>query len=549
MEIDWFIIRAQEHVGPYTIEELEDFYQNDKITLDTALWKTGLDKPIAFRDVANLISGSPKNVNEYSFQEEAEESVDDFFNKQEEQHEHKVIEEEQVDNIIVIDSEFDDEFDYSSDADDKDIFSVLESEKSEEPPPLPLLPIVTEVEPQASFTEMKVVKEDRPNLLKDLAGKVEFAPVIEFESEGLAPLEIADEISFEDKYQDDFRDDDIKKNKKIMLLNNLIWVPIILISLILFKLGYEVYVIKYSTFYRPKGMSQRDYKRLKTFLKSSPGNKKTAVSFAKDYSRLWVALDFPYSGNGYIKLRSLKDQTLSDTPVDVIASGKIKSKLMELSEFRFEKGVKLYAGYYELKVNLIQKRKRSLWLKSLFSVPQSFEIKSTVYIGKNRKSFADRLSKYLEKRDSADRHFWQGLIQRFETLNMIVGQIYDDFGFVLKDLDTSEFTSKIKVFENNYKSKYGQFLTSFVLENQKSFEQVQRSDADKKGALIANHNRISSLSVEVGEVSMDILALLEELSVNKDKKKILEIKNQLLPKLQSIIIQCSNHVGIIRNEL
>lgn len=543
MDKIWYIIREKEHVGPYSLEDLQEFFHDNKIQLDTAIWKTGLEEPVPYRQIGDFDDSELKLMN--------------------------VIE----------------EYDYSDDTDEDEILDILVQEleeespsiEIEEPPPLPpiqpaiqTMEIPREEPPKSSSVAKTVTNPEDPfgddddeveAILQAEIQKEETKRVEEFVQEELvgdesilddldelqvrpldeSQIELGDDLEEGDDLSlDDFSDDEFERpyNKlKILLL-----IPAVIAMVAISKVGYEVYYIYFSKFSRPVGMMQRDYKRMTRMLELRGPSRSLTVSFAKDFSKLWAAINFPYDGRVMLELESVKEKVLTSDPILVTSSAVIEDKLVEFDKFSFEKGVRLYPGYYKLHIKLLNKKKLNFWIEKFIDLPSTFDITREVYIGKKTEEvFEKELTNFLVKRNSVDTKFWQDLFQRYDTLRLIVSQIHADFTTVIKSNDEQTIKQNIRTFEQNYKTKYGQFLTSFVLENQSSFKSVQSSVSRNKPQLISYHNKLANLSRLTGETSMDILF---KLTTNLN-----EVKNKLMSKLVSIEIECKNAVSIIKQKM
>jgi hypothetical protein len=507
MDKIWFIIKEHEHVGPYSVEDLLEFYQEDKIAYDTAVWKTGMDEPIQYRGIGEI---SKRDT-------ELMEIVDDY--------------------------------DYDLSSDEDEIFDILNDRSDEleldnapetfddtdEPPPLP---------PMTYQPVEMVIKHEEPSPLVEVEESTDLLD--DLEAMEVSPLNSGEELASEE-----IDDDSYFVIAKTESKTNWLLIGLALIVLGIFsRVGYEVYHLYFAKFSRPVGMMQRDYKQMTQMLSVKGARRSLSISFAKDYSKVWASLNFPFKGRVLLELKSIKGKVLTSDPVVVSSSATIKNKLITFNRFNFEQGIRLFPGYYEVHLKLLNKKKLDFWLERFVKLPKVFDIKKKVYIGKlTEQSFERELTKFLIKRNSIDTKFRQDLFQRFDTLRLIVSQIHDDFAAVLSQSKHQDFKVKLKEFERKYQRKYGQFLTSFVLENEDSFKTVRSSVSRSKTQLIAQHNKLSNLSRQVGETSMDILVKLSNPDVATNIIEIDQIQSQLMRKLVSIEITCKNTVSIIKSKM
>jgi hypothetical protein len=65
----WFIVKDDEHLGPYDHHDLKDFHREKKIEMDTKIWKKGLPKAIFYSEI-NLYVTAQKKSKKYKTKEQ-----------------------------------------------------------------------------------------------------------------------------------------------------------------------------------------------------------------------------------------------------------------------------------------------------------------------------------------------------------------------------------------------------------------------------------------------------------------------------------------------
>lgn len=535
MDKIWFIIKEKEHIGPYSAEDLDEFFFDNKIQLDTAVWKEGMDSPIAYRVISDHAPNEVEVIKTIEFEEEVDENeIFSFLQKELEQ---EGLNSSSVQNMPPpLPPELNTPFQIQT----LEISRTKTNDDSiEQINHHDILDAELEKERQEAIRKF-IEEEEDDNVQKELSLD---DLTDNFLEEDVVGLEDGDDLSLDDLAEDDAEDDDFEKDggKTSLLKKLLIIIPALFILLISSKIGFEVYKIYFYKFRKPVGMLQREYKRMTRMLAIKGVESSLTFSFSKDFSTIWAGVNFPYEGRVFLELESIPDKTLSSDAIKVNSIGIVENKLITFEKFNFEKGIRLYPGHYKLKIKLLNKKKLNYWLEKFVNLPATFDLETQFYIGnKSDIEFEKELTEFLIKRKSVDSVFWQDLFQRYDTLRLICVQIYDDFSQSLDRMkNSSDPKAEITNFEIKYKSKYGQFLTSFVLENEESFKKVRESISQTKPQLISYHNKLADLSKRTGEVSMDILLQLKPQNIEM-------IKNNYLNKLQQIEIESKNAIDVIK---
>lgn len=405
--MDWFIIKENDHQGPFEESHLIEMNEKGEIPGDTLIWKEGLDKPGTLND---LVLEAPPEL-------PPEKPV---YNP----------------------------------------YKVLNKIKKEEAP-LPPPP--------------------RPN----------------------APRELRKEDFIEEEIEERPR----KKRSKRG--------PVLFVLFLLVILGVLVGMFFYSktlenNFTRPAGMGTSDYSRLLEVAKDQGGEVKFAWAMARDKSKLWMAVNVPYEGAVNIKVTSAPEMILADEEIQASAKGQLQKGLVEFNEFQFNSGQRIVEGRY-----LIEVKSSELQAPLLYKLlgKKNFEfshqdVALLSLLGPER--FAEALRKFKKKAQNNASLFWEELEQKYLTVRAITKSIRDSALEVFEG--EGEWQDKVKQFEQNYTQNYGSFFTSFVIQNEKSYEELEQKDFPDKVSVISYYTRLSRMAKRFGGETMNALDEMQKLS-------------------------------------
>lgn len=229
------------------------------------------------------------------------------------------------------------------------------------------------------------------------------------------------------------------------------------------------------------------------------------------------------------KLLSMQDETVSFR-----SQGKLDKHVAELSVFEFTSGNKIIPGLYELDVKATNCKWNGLipLVMNNFQGPESeYTAKTKVILfGKGPLEFHKNLENLLKKKQELterEQHysnlFWRDLEQKFQTLEAISLQIEQHFMDFL-GLRPQDFSKNLKPMVDNYTKKFGSFLTSFVVENEKYFKTYDgKGDAQKR-----NYELMVRLTAKsVGEESMKYIEEFQRMKSAPNKEQLTSIEERI----------------------
>ena len=404
----WFLLYPSGHEGPYSLNQLEHFYKNNKIDGYIRVWAEGLGGPVLFKSLLT-------------------------------------VEEEPLDLPPLPEEEF----------------SL---------PPLPIEEV--ELEAEKSITEVPAQKKSR-------------SFVLVFAILGLVGFALFQWI----KTQESFT---LRRYPKM--------------SLQLFKKLQSEY-------------AQFDGWDKKIFFKeASP----------PDLSRIWLITSSFQKCEVDVTFTSIKDKLLSakQEEVQFRSSGVLEQHVVEFSTFDFVHGSKIIPGLYEMDVMA----KNCEWGSFVAKVANLFQAPDQTYMGrlkvilyaKGPKEFNAILDKLIKRKMEADEtnkvheeSFWVDLQQKFQTLLAIslqIEQLLLDF----IEKDAREFDKQLKPLVDQYAKKYGLFLARFVIENEKYFLDLSKTEINHN-----EHKKIYEIMLRSGakKLGFETMKIIEDLQAEKGKMK------------------------------
>lgn len=400
----------------------------------------------------------------------------------------------------------------------------IEQEDDELPPPLP--PEITkakfksevklEVSDEASQENSYILEEESNDAKKDLNDLVEGEI-----------LKKTNSIKKESK-----------RNRTLLLLGIFLFFVVLIPATFYVK-------NTYLTFSRPALMSLVDFDRLVEVSKDPSFSDKFAVALGQERARIWMATNLPYEGEVILKLKSIKDKTLTNTEVEAMARGHLQGKIVEFNEWIFTNGVKLVDGYYHVEAYTPRDLKIPFLFKIYPTRKKQFRFFDELLISQlNQDEFNEALGKTKKELTHNDLEFWQELKQKYKTIKMITLQVKNEMDRAF-DSKNVMWREELKKFENKYKKEFGAFFTHFVIQNDQSYERLKMKKFSNKLEIISNYHRLSSLAKDIGRVSMDVFHEMKTFDGIDDARKEV-IHKKADKQLEEIIKTCDQKVSIIQ---
>lgn len=118
----------------------------------------------------------------------------------------------------------------------------------------------------------------------------------------------------------------------------------------------------------PAEMSPQDYERLSQVIDTRfVSSNIYELSTAKDLSRLWLAINYPFPAELQLEMVSIPEMTWQRKSVKVRAKGQLENYLVEFKDFIIESDDgKFYPGIYDVKISLLEVGEVNLMSKLIY---------------------------------------------------------------------------------------------------------------------------------------------------------------------------------------
>lgn len=242
-----------------------------------------------------------------------------------------------------------------------------------------------------------------------------------------------------------------------------------------------------------------------------------------DHSHIWLVTSSFHKCSVEATFSSIKDKLLAvkDEKILFKTEGKLAGHIVEFHKFEFLNGNKIVPGLYEMDV----KATDCEWDGFVAKVMNKFSSPDEDYLGRQKvvlfskgatefNTILDRLiKKKIEnevKEQSQNELFWQDLQQKLETLNAIALNIESHFLDFL-NAGVGGFNKNLKPMVDKYTRQFGSFLTSFVVDNENYFKNL---NSEAKGA---SRKRNYELMVRMStkRIGLESMKFIEEFQQKK----------------------------------
>lgn len=480
----WFIIREKEHLGPFDEIGLKQLLISGEISENTPVWREGMPDPDTYKNV-------------FLAKEEATPEIDDELPP-------------------ALPPE-----------------ALLPKKRTEEKASVPDSE-VPEFNPEFTIEDIPLPEEE------ELFINQAVMDVIELED---APLqkELYEEPktsneNFGDKSQSNIEKTKTKKLKPVLIL------LILLLCLASAVGAWVFYTVNVKTFARPSKMSVQDYDRLvqnASITSINSENLTFEFALSKDKSTVWMSVNSLLEGRVELALESIDGKTLSTEPILAKAKGMLKEKIARFDTLNFEQGQRLIDGHYKVQVRSGGKLSLPLELKVLVDnkrylksiVPKdtlanwlpanSYEIsyQGEALLSALRVSQFNRaLNDFNKKSNSNAKVFWEELEQKYQTVKAIALKIEEAIDEVFGK-GAQDWILNVGEFERSYTSNFGNFFTNFIIQNEKSYKEIEEKTFDDKVEVISSYTRLSRLAKDLGAQTMAALQEMKELKDPLDSQQ------------------------------
>lgn len=499
--MDWFLIKENEHLGPFDEETIRELFSDGQCSEEDQIWKDGWVDTKTFAEV---------------FLEDQESPPEETFKPLAETISAEVAEETSAEKTSPEKPE----------------------EEDDVPPPLPPLPVESAT-PESAPPHAGIITKNtiapQPEEVAQSSVPLRPTPV-----EDIEPEEV--DLDFD---AEEFEIDQTEK-RLLRLARNL---ALVLIGTIVIVSGYFYFFNKVEVFERPKIMTLGDYDRLSRVAESNPKNLDFAFALASDKRTLWAATNTSLEGEVFVVLKSKKGRILGND-VEVKARGNLKNRLITFSEFQFVQGTKFIDGYYDVEIYTVDDLKIPFFSQLGSNTEKQFRfINEFLITSMNREDFNQQLNRYASRRKMNSSEFWLEISEKYRTVRSITDQIRTGFTKVLQT-PSDQYEKAIKQFRDDYAKRYGVFFTSFVQDNEKSYERLVDKEFEDRIEVMASYNELSNLSKKIGAESISLLDEIEATNPSEKNEQEWEAftKESLVP-FNLIIEECERKLALLKGRI
>lgn len=333
------------------------------------------------------------------------------------------------------------------------------------------------------------------------------------------------------------------------------FVGISVVLMLFFAFGSAVKNLETFSFERVPKMTMELHKRILEENAFENWGKKIFFKeyLSDDHTHIWLVTSGFQQCQVEASFHSIKDKLLSvnDEKVTFTAKGELKNHMVELSSFEFTTGNKIIPGLYEMDV----KAHDCEWSGLVPLVMNKFQGPDKDYVARTKvvlfskgaiefnkildKLVQKKLAEEMEKKSKEDL-FWQTIQQKFETLQAVTLQVEQMFLDFL-DQKPGQFQNALKPMIDQYTRKFGSFFTSFIVDNEKYFQDLKEGDSKKR-----NYELIVKLTTK--KIGFESMKFIEDFQSKKNptikelekyREGVKKVFNSLKNDINQKIIQVS----------
>lgn len=319
----------------------------------------------------------------------------------------------------------------------------------------------------------------------------------------------------------------IPSKKPVKLITSIVVIFAIILASYLYLKNYS------PTFVRPNNMSLKTYKEAIRIHESS--YLKTKLFLSKDKKTLWLITNNFATAKVRLSLDSIKIRVLTKEKVLVTSDSILKDGVAQFDKLIFESNDQIVDGEYMMNIENVSKVTKPLKY-TLKKTEKSINYRQKILLSNFLENiFEQKLETYQTKINENNNEFTRELIQKYLTLKSMVEQIKDKF---LETFSNTEllWSDRAKSFEEIYKNEFGPFFTSFVIANEKQYENINKKEFPNKIEIISDYTRLSRLAKDVGLTSVNIMNKYEKFNFSDaDVEKNFEFKKSVIDDFDKVI--------------
>ena len=495
MNKEWFVFKGTHHLGPFSAEEIAEFYQCKVISPHTLICKEGNEKwePISKVPVFSHLFGVVQKTIELPKPASVKKEIE-------------------LPPVT------------QKKAPPK---TPAKTESDEAPPPLPHIPTLPKAAPTESVTAHA---EGQVELFDD-----ELPPPIPLD----AILDPKGEIKIRMKTE-------AKKSRTskyfLFAISVLFIVVVAWFGMNEREAGIQL---------RIKGLMPVYLEKLEMAATRNTPKFEVAAALALDSQSLWVSNNKPGVVQAVIKLTSIPKRVLGTEDVTVTVKGEMKDHVGKFTRMTLTKGSKFLPGEYNIhaegkQTHFINQHFKSLSAIAFFkSLNKSFTYDGTtlIYPGTPRE-FEKKLADYQSTITNELLKPYQDKLERIQTFESILNQTSQNY---LMELEKAKTGKAMVSFEQKYIKEISPLLQALVVKANELSKDPKFNEEGKVG-VIAPYREQILIGKQLGEMASDMITKTEKFKKLTDKDKS-ELRTEFDKRARGIKLQIDLNVKRLEDRI
>ncbi len=497
----WYIIQDNHHLGPYSDRNLIEMYEQGKVFAESEIWHDELEEPTNYKlEFMSMFEekSEPEVIDLSSFKKKGKKKK---YMIKEVSEEAETIEQNQKENEL--DSALSELDEIELEDQSEKVIEEIELSDYDSSNPLDLPKVKRSQKFNYNGGELDL-HLDKINPKKFVKKKLE---------------ETSDSPSFQ-------------KWKKYCLVS-----LGSLVSIFFIYLFVDYYLLFVRGSDKHSDISQVDNMRLKKVSLDKSSESLFSFSLAKDKEQIVVSTNNPYQGEILARFKSVPGQVLRNNEIEFQTIGKLERKQIVFNEFNFTKGERIVDGYYDVQIISLNSLKKSIVGKFLGKQEPTFEYFDRVFVSSlSIQAFTKVHQSKQMKELRNESKFKMAISEKYKTISAISKQILDEIKKIDSKNGKDRWDESVEKFEQTYTASFGQLFTSFIIENERSFEELNKKEFQDKSLILNEYTELSSKAKNLGQTVMDVLDEYKFSSPSEEGFSDMVIKS--IEKIEAFGISC-----------
>lgn len=488
MNKEWFVFKGTHHLGPFSIEEMEEFYRVKEINSQTMVWKEGSERwePLS-------------KTKAFHFLFTHEVPVEVVTKPTLELPKHKK----------------------------KEAIKSNAQSAEDAPPPLPHIPTLPKT-PQETVTHHSV-------------GHVEL-----FDDDLPPPIPL--DAILAPRGQVKLR---IKSNDKSTILSRITLISGIVIFAVIIG-WYALTQRDAGIQLRIKGLMPVYLEKLEMTAINKSSRFEVALALSLDSLTLWGSTNYPGEIFANIQLKSVPKKVLGTEDVVVTVKGEFKNHIGKFTRMALTQGTKFLPGEYAVHVearetHFLNRNFKSLSGISFFkSLNKTYSYNDTtlIYAGTPRE-FEKRIIEYSASITGEMLKPYQDKLERVQTFESILNATSQNY---LMELERAKTGKSISLFETKFIKEISPLLQTLIVKASELSKDPKFNEDDSSKQVIAPYREQVLLGKQIGEMASDMITKTEKFKKLRDIDKT-ALRSEFDKRAKGIKLQIDMNVKKLEEQI